>query len=486
MKMLALSTCGTRECPTKRPSFLACLGRPLVKLRDNDQWVEKQFGSCQLGNTLRTKRLQKVAANMLAQPEQSLPKQNTQWADLKAAYRLFDNDRVTFDAVAEQHWRQTRQTKPGRYLLISDTTDVDHFSHRATTGLSQLGKGDGRGMQLHNCLVYNCDDEQIEGVAGALVHYRPNAPKGETRMQRLNRARESELWGNLVEKVGPAPQGCQWIHVFDRGGDNFEAMCHIRLTGCEWVIRAAKLQRNVVDESGETVPLATALSKARVLGSYELYLRSRPGVKARTARIEVSVVRVTFPRPRHHSPWVKQCGIDELTMNVVVVQEVDAPAGVTPIRWVLMTSLPVETFEDAWQVIEDYENRWLVEEYHKVLKTGCSVELHALRTADRLEPLIGLISVLGTRLFQLKLIGRSQREAKASTHVPSSWLKCLKLVRPKLKITGMSVYTFFRELAKLGGFLGRKHDGEPGWQTIWHGYKRLSSLLDGMRLVGAI
>jgi len=457
-----------------------------VKFLDNDQWVEKQFGSCQLGNTLRTKRLQKVAANMLAQPERSLPKQNSQWADLKAAYRLFDNDRVTFDAVAEQHWRQTRQTKPGRYLLISDTTDIDHFSHRATTGLSQLGKGDGRGMQLHNCLVYNCDDEQIEGVAGALVHYRPNPPKGETRMQRLNRGRESELWGNLVEKVGPAPQGCHWIHVFDRGGDNFEAMCHIRLTGCDWVIRAAKLQRNVVDKSGETVPLATALSKARVLGSYELHLRSRPGAKARTARIEVSVVRVTLPRPRHHSPWVKQCGIDELTMNVVVVQEVGAPAGVTPIRWVLMTSLSVETFEDAWQVIEDYENRWLVEEYHKVLKTGCSVELHALRTADRLEPLIGLISVLGTRLFQLKLIGRSQREAKASTHVPSSWLKCLTLVRPKLKVTGMSVYTFFRELAKLGGFLGRKHDGEPGWQTIWYGYKRLSSLLDGMRLAGAI
>ena len=173
-------------------------------------------------------------------------------------------------------------------------------------------------------------------------------------------------------------------------------------------------------------------------------------------------------------------------MNVVVVQEIGAPKGVTPIYWVLLTSLPVNTFDDAWQVIEDYENRWLIEEYHKVLKTGCSIELHALRTADRLEPLIGLISVIGIRLFQLKLIGRSQPEAKAATHVPSSWLKCLKLVRPTLKLTGMSVYTFFRELAKLGGFLGRKGDGEPGWQTIWHGYKKLHALLDGWRLATAI
>ena len=173
-------------------------------------------------------------------------------------------------------------------------------------------------------------------------------------------------------------------------------------------------------------------------------------------------------------------------MNVVLVEEVDAPAGVTPIRWVLLTSLAVETFEEAWQVIADYEHRWLIEEYHKVLKTGCRVELHALRTAERLEPLLALISVIGTRLLQLKLIGRSQREAKAATHVPCSWLKCLKLARPKLTLTGMSVYTFFRELAKLGGFLGRQCDGEPGWQTIWHGYQKLTNLLDGMRLVGAI
>ena len=457
----------------------------LVIVRDNDQWIEEQFSQCELGNRLRTRRLQKVAGAMLNCPEQSLPRQNAAWADLKAAYRLFDKEQVTFDAVAEQHWQQTRQTKPGRYLLISDTTDIDHFSHRATTGLGQLGKGDGRGMQLHNCLVYNCDDKLIEGAAGALLHYRIHVPQDETRMQRLSRVRESELWGALVDQVGSAPEGAHWIHVFDRGGDNFEAMCHIRLAGCDWVIRAAKLQRNVITQSGEKTPLKEALADARVLGSYELHLRSRQGVKARTANIEVSVVRVTFPMPRHHSQWVSQCGIRELAMNVVVVQEADAPQGASAIRWVLLTSLPIRTFDDAWQVIEDYENRWLVEEYHKVLKTGCSVEMHALRTVDRLEPLIGLISVIGIRLFQLKLVGRSQKEAQARTHVPSTWLQGLKLVRPKIKVTGMSVYHFFRELAKLGGFLGRKCDGEPGWQTVWYGYKKLQLLLDGMRLAGA-
>lgn len=457
-----------------------------MKTMDNQQWVETQFGSCRLGNTKRTERLVKVASAMLAQPEQSLPKQNVLWKELKAAYRLFDQDQVTFDAVAEIHWEKTRQTKPGRYLLISDTTDVDHFSHRATTGLGPLGSGSGRGMHLHSCLVYNCNAKQIEGMAGALLQYRTKVPKKETRMQRLDRKRESQLWGDLVEKVGKAPEGCQWIHVFDRGGDNFEAMCHIRLERCDWIIRVAKFQRNVIDSTGATVAFREAVGRTQLLGSYELNLRSRPGVKARTAKINVSVCSVTFPRPRHHSAWVKKCGITELKMNVVIVQEVGTCTGATPIRWVLMTSLPVTTLSQAWQVIEDYENRWLIEEYHKALKTGCSIELHSLRTAERLEPLIGLIGVLGIRLFQMKLLGRSQPDIKAATHIPSCWLKALKLIRPTVKITELSVYEFFRELAKLGGFLARKGDGEPGWQTIWHGYKKIHAILDALRLTGHI
>lgn len=457
-----------------------------MKIGDNDQWVQDQFEGCDLGNRLRTKRLMRVAGAMLSAPEQSLPKQMEAWADLKAAYRLFDQERVTFDGVAGFHWMQTREAARGRCLLISDTTDIDHFSHPATTGLSQLGKGDGWGMQLHNCLVYSTDQQQIIGNAGALIHYRPVVKKNETRTQRLQRNRESEIWGQVVEQVGPSAKDAQWIHVFDRGGDNFEAMCRIRLTGNDWIIRAAKLNRKVITADGTTIPLKKAVEQNELLGTYELALRSRRGVKARTATLEVSKVNVTLPTPRHRSEWLKSCSIKELNINVVIVQEINAPKRVTPIRWVLFTSLEVQSFDDAWQVIEDYEHRWLAEEYHKVLKTGCSIEMHALRTADRLEPLIALITVIGIRLLQTKYLGRSQPTARAKSHVPKSWLKCLKLARPKLKTTDMTVYTFFRELAKMGGFLGRKHDGEPGWQTIWHGYKKMHMLLDGMRLAGAI
>lgn len=466
-------------------AFLLSRGSLPMRVRTNEEWVEEQFSACQLGNALRTKRLRQVATNMLNGPEQSLPQQNLEWADLKAAYRLFQQAAVTFDAVSAVHWQQTRATKPGRYLLISDTTDLDHTSHRATKGLSFLGGGLGRGMQLHSCLVYDCDHQLVTGTAGALLHYRRATPKQETRMQRLKRQRESQLWGQLVAQVGPPPAGAHWIHVFDRGGDHFEAFCHLRQTQCDWIVRAAKLNRNVRGENGEKMSLKQALRQTTLLGTYELALRSRPGMRARTAVVEVSVVHITFPRPRHCSPWLRRCGIHEMPMSVVLVREKNPPRGASRIQWVLLNSQTITTFEQAYQAIDDYEHRWLIEEYHKVLKTGCSIERHALQTADRLEPLVGLIAVVGTRLLQLKLLGRSQPELKAATCVPANWLKVLKRKRPKLEIPTMTVYVFFRELAKLGGFLGRKHDGEPGWQTIWRGYQKLLSLIEGFHLAEA-
>lgn len=453
---------------------------------DNDKWIEQQFAECDFGDLRRTKRMTKVAASLLAEPDSRLPEQNKLWKDLKAAYRLFDTEAVTFEATAQPHWEQTRRTKSGRYLLISDTTDINQTRRKATKGMGFLGDGRSQGVQLHSCLAYDSSRGMIAGQMGALLHYRKRKPKNETRAQRLKRGRESEVWGKLVDQVGSPPEGSHWIHVFDRGGDDFEAMCHIKLTGADWIIRAAKMNRTVLNQENKKVKLAKACQNPHLLGSYTLSVRARKGIAAREAKIEVSSTSVTFPLPHLKTPWVKQCGITSISLNVVIVQEVGAPKGITPIRWVLLTSLPVKTFEDAWQIIEDYENRWLIEEYHKVLKSGCAVEDHALKSASRLEPLIGLISIVGVRLFQLKLVGRNQPEVKAKRHVPSSWLKSLSVLRPDLKLSNLTVYEFFREIAKLGGFLGRKSDGEPGWLTIWRGYKKMQLALDVLQKTGQL
>ena len=453
-----------------------------MQVADNVAWVEANFGEVDLGDKRLTRRLQLLAGGALKTPHGSIVTQNPTWADTKAAYRFYDNMNVTFDKVSGQHWQQTRQTQPGRYLLICDTTEIDHTLHKATKGLGILGNGKGRGMQLHSCLMYDSTAKQIVGTAGALIHYRKLVPEGETEMQRLNRLRESHVWGTLANQVGTAPEGSQWIHVWDRGGDNFESMCHVVLSKNDFIVRASRLNRKVITSDGESTELKKAINEGKVLGTYDVEVRTRKKDTARTAKMEVSVIKVTYPRPTHHSSWVKSCGVKEITVNVVIARELDPPKGSTRILWVLLTTLPVDTLADAMQVIQDYEKRWLIEEFHKVIKTGCSIEHHALETAERLEPLIGLLSVVGTRILQLKLIGRNQPEAKAKTHVPSDWIEAMQLYRPSVKFDTMTVYQFIREIAKLGGFLGRKGDGEPGWITIWRGIEILMRLLDGIRL----
>jgi hypothetical protein len=238
----------------------------------------------------------------------------------------------------------------------------------------------------------------------------------------------------------------------------------------------------VKNAAGELVKLPEALKDAVEIGSYELDLRSRPGQAARTAKMIVSSTSITIPRPKCCSPFTKKCGILDIETNVVIVEEVNTSKGVKPIRWVLMTSLPAKTFKQACQVIEDYEYRWLIEEYHKVIKSGCKIEGHYLRTLGRLEALFGLVSVIGVRLLQLKTIGKADKTAVAYNRVPHTWLNALKHLKPRIQVTKITVYEFFREIAKLGGFLARKSDGEPGWQTTWHGYQKLQLIVKGIEI----
>jgi hypothetical protein len=245
------------------------------------------------------------------------------------------------------------------------------------------------------------------------------------------------------------------------------------------VIRAAQLKRLFRDDQGVERSLDEQLARQEVAGSYQLEVRANKNQPARTAQLEVRLAAVTMPRPRSGvSRYARSRGVREIAMWAVEVREVRPPRGVKPLRWVLLTSEPVRRFNDAWRVIEYYERRPLVEEYHKCLKTGCRVEERQYRTGQRLAPVIGLLSVLAVRLLELKLAARTQPEQAAADVVPAAWLAALPAVSKSRKPIH-TVRDFFRALAGLGGFLGRKGDGEPGWQTVWRGLHTLLLCLRG-------
>jgi hypothetical protein len=405
------------------------------------------------------------------------------WADLKAAYRLFDCDEVTFDAIAQPHWKQTTAVPAGRYLVLGDTTEIDFGYRRDIEGLRPIGNGSRRGFLLHNALMVEAESKTLLGVAGQKIHYRRAAPKKESRSQRSKRDRESLVWGNVIDQIGPPADGVELVHVFDRGADDFEVFCHLLQNGGNWVVRAASMQRWIATADGESCTVKQHLSTLSLAGTYELDIRTRPRQPARIAKLEVRIGELRMPIPRHKTPYVKALNPEPIPMSVVWVREVETRRGVRPIEWVLFTSLPVDTFGDAWTVVEYYECRWLIEEYHKALKTGCSVQDRLLRHADRLEGMVGLMSVVAVRLLQLKSVAYNDPERPARQVVPTLWLQMLKAARKKLpRVHDLTVYQFYREIAKLGGFLGRRSDGEPGWITIWRGWEKLNTMVQAAEL----
>ena len=176
---------------------------------DAQTWAEEQFGQCDLKDKRRTRRFVELAKSVLCHPSGSLPEQMADMGDLKAAYRLFACEDVDFEAIAAPHWEQTRRRSPGRYLVLDDTTELDFGIRRAIQGMGRTGNGGGWGFLLHSALVVAAEGEEIIGLAGQKIRYRKPKPKRENTTQRLKRDRESELWGQVIDRVGRPGEGVQ-------------------------------------------------------------------------------------------------------------------------------------------------------------------------------------------------------------------------------------------------------------------------------------
>ena len=447
---------------------------------DELTWAEEQFGDCELGDVRRTRRAVAYAAQVAADPSGSTPQQTEAWKACKGAYRLFDAKKVTFQSLAEPHWQRTRARESGTWLLISDTTELDFGIHRHVPGLKPNGNGGGLGFLLHSSLMVSADGAEIAGLAGQVIRYRQPSKKETSGAQRLKRKdRESVIWGQLVDQIGPTPQGVKFIHVFDRGGDHFEAYCHLQQNQVGWVVRAAQKRRKIITPDGKRMALAKYTATLPVAGTYELTVQANQNQPARTTTVEVRFGAIRFPRPKHISAWAKKTGITEIPMGVVEVREVSPPAGVEALHWILLTSESVDTFETSWTIIGYYEQRPLIEEFHKGIKTGCHVEERLYQSAKRLEAVTAMMSVVAVRLLQMRSVARHEPNRPAEEVVPKKWIRVLQAVRKVNSGTSWTVGQFYRELAKLGGFLGRKRDGEPGWITLWRGFKKLTLMVRG-------
>lgn len=488
-----------------------------MSLFESEAWAQSHFGGADLGDQRRSRRLVALAGALARRPSGSLSQALPDWGQLRAAYRLLENDAVSFSGVLTPHWQRTRaactcQPPGSRLLLIEDTTSLDFGSRKATQGLGPIGDGRGRGLYLHSTLAVRVEAGQsadpavgatLIGLAAQSIWARPAQGVGsgrETKACRLARKRESERWAAALQGCAPRAAGTQTLYVADRESDIFEVFGHCQSLGLDWVVRACQPRALVA----ATVPAAAqapagggsqpparedspptnvfaAVKSAPVLGEMAVRLRARSGQAARTARLEVRAVEGVCLR----APWRPGKGrtLPAQRLNVVEVREVDAPAGVLPISWTLLTSLAVDSARAACEVVAFYSRRWLIEEYHKALKSGVGIEQSQLRERAHLEPLIGVLAVVALRLLALKLLSRLQPHAPADPAFLGgeayAVLQAHGLLPVQAAVTHVQLWV---AIARLGGFLARKGDGPPGWQSLWRGWQRLSDLAEGVRL----
>ncbi|MGZ0174710.1 MAG: IS4 family transposase [Planctomycetales bacterium] len=229
--------------------------------------------------------------------------------------------------------------------------------------------------------------------------------------------------------------------------------------------------------------MSELLAEQEVRGTRTVQVKAQPNQLARTAKVEMRHVRIVMPRPRNVSPWVKDNGTSQIAMSTVQSQEPNPPKGCQPLNWILLTSDQVKGPSQSRRVIEDYEQRPVVEELHKAAKTGCRVEQRQYQTSARLERVTAVQCVVAVRLLQLRTHARLTPERPAIEVVPEQWVRVISGVRHGSKrrdSVGMTVPEIYRELAKLGGFVGRKSDGEPRWITLWRGFEKLQLILRGI------
>jgi hypothetical protein len=448
------------------------------------------FDQAEFGDARRNSRMAESFDIMKRNPGGSLPDKLAEPADLRALYRLLDSDGVTHATVMEairQHTFAQIAACPDPVLILHDATELDYSSLKSlVVDLAQIGKGNRRGYICQNVLAVNSVTGAVLGLVDQILHKRAKTPKKETAAQHRNRkTRESLLW---LQGTKHLPADCQLTDVCDRGADTFEFLEHECESGREFVIRSSRVRKvHAGHELGEETELLADFAQGLPeLGRFTMPVQFQPGRTgskkrnarmAREAEFTIQAAPALVCRP-HVKKGIH--GDDPLPLYVVRVCEVDPPVGEKPVQWTLLTNKQASTLKQAWEVTENYEKRWIIEELHKGKKTGCKIEDIQFTTVDRLQPAIALLSALAVTLLNLRDMSRMKnaRETDASEVLDSVYVAVLSLWRFN-EVKPLTVHEFFYALARLGGHQNRSSDHDPGWIVIWRGWAKLQNMILG-------
>ena len=399
----------------------------------------------------------------------------------KGGYRFLNNKKVTHAGITAIEREATRQriaeAEEPVILAVQDTTEFNFAGRPALSGLGVLSDNRTPGFMAHTTLSVSVEGLPL-GVLDQQVWSRPVAREKVANHHQTLPITEKESFKWLQGLSGALPASKSVITVCDREGDVYELFQYAHDVEQHFIVRATR-DRNLKDAP----TLKKQLAQIPVSQTYTILVRRQDNRPAREATVELRMTSVTIKPPKNRTKALQVIPLEPLTVQVVEVVEVNTPADVTkPIHWILLTTLAVNNLEDARRIVRYYGYRWLIERFHYVLKSGgCHFEDSQLRSVEALHRLLGICSQVAWRLLWLTYQARQTPDADCTVALSTvEWqaLMAFATKSPTPPEQPPSLREAVRAIAKLGGFIGRKSDGEPGVKVLWRGWIRLQDIVE--------
>jgi len=458
-------------------------------------WIAEELQGCVFPDERLGKRFKKLVEQLSSRVGQSIPLACQDWANTKAAYRFFASDRVSEVEILSGHLRATGdrfRATTGKILVLHDTTEFSYQrENKKAIGVTNRSCGrkgeDGRprlhtvcGIMQHASLVVTTDGLPL-GIAAVKFWTRKKFKGTNALKKKINPTRvpiekkESIRWiENVQQSTTTLGEPGRCVHVGDRESDIYELFCSAQGLGTHFLVRTCN--DRLAGDGAHTI--SEEMEEVRVKGLHRVEVVDKNGSPSQ------ALLELRYRRVHVLPPIGKQKAYPNLVLTVLYAQERGKPKGRDRIEWKLITDLAVTSRREAIEKLEWYSQRWKIETFHKVLKSGCKAEELRLRSAERLVNVLAVFLILAWRIFWMSMIKRSAPKSPAALAFTKIELDLLDHLIPcdGTRSRRRDISDYVTKLARLGGYLARNGDSPPGNRVVWRGLCRLTDIELGFAL----
>lgn len=454
-----------------------------LSVEELSDWSAQEIDGVELGDERLNRRAAETLVKLGKYPSGSIPQGCDEWADTKATYALFKNEKVTAAKLRQPHQKRTweRVAQHECVLAVQDTTYLNYTHFEQMEGLGSIGTKaqNQRGIVMHNTLAVTPDGVPL-GNMEQMLWVRSDEEQQLTDAEKKARPieeKESYKWIKSLQAINEhRPANTQIVSVCDAESDVYELLVEAKKLEANYLIRAGQDRRVLEPEVGT---IQKAVNSRQAKAHLTIEVSAKKNEPKRKAKVSVRYRKVKLKAP-YRPQRAGQEPLPSLEVYAILVHEDNPPEGKTAVEWLLLTNVPVKNIEDALERVEWYCQRWQIEIFFKILKSGCRIEHRRLKNFTRLQPCIALFSMIAWRIHWLTNVQRAEPTLPCTTVLADHEWRALYALATRLATEPAEVPSVEQVviwIAQLGGFLNRKGDGYPGVTVLWRGWQRFQDAL---------